>query len=134
MTAAQTAPTPTELPPGRKWTRDDDTIFDNLISGGMTYEFVSQVLCRSVDALKARRKARARIAAGLGPKPGGGRIRPKDENDYMLGRRELPANDDGGYVARCLDAGGFAVSRRVHGAVYFAARERDGMVRTWRQP
>lgn len=120
---------------GRKWTADEDIIFDNLLAGGSTYEFTARALNRSVDALKARRKARDRIARGLGPKPGG-QIKPRHDADYMLGgRRELaPNDDDPGHVSRCLNAGGFTTSLMRGGVLHFAARTKSGTIQTWRQP
>lgn len=53
---------------------------------------------------------------------------------FELGRPlDLGPGDDR-YVEAVMRAGGFAAVRRVHGAIYFAARERDGVVRTWMQP
>jgi len=118
---------------GSKWDSDQDALFDELTSGGMIYADIAKIMHRSEAALKARRKARNRILFGLGPKPGG-QIKPKGPDDYMLSRRELPANDDDAHIRRCLDAGGFATSTRVRGTLYFAARTAHGSVRIWRQP
>jgi len=117
---------------GSKWDSDQDALFDELTSGGMIYADIAKIMHRSEAALKARRKARNRILFGLGPKPGG-QIKPKGPDDYMLSRRELPANDDA-HIRRCLDAGGFTPSRLMHGQRYFAMRATDGRVVTWKQP
>lgn len=118
------------MTPGRKWDAEQDAWFDGLVDRGALLHNISRIMGRSVDALKARRKARNRIAAGLARTPGG-QIKPKDEEDYMLDRQPVVTGDDDRYVRDCLSGGGFSQSRTVHGRRYFAARMASGEVMAW---